>query len=97
MVEPPDALMPVLDAVRDATASVGSDGHTDTDPWRPHISVAYSHMERPAAPIIAALGRSLPQTKITITSISLVSQTQVGHSWQWKPVAEVFLGGVKAG
>jgi 2'-5' RNA ligase len=93
LVEPPDALTPVLDAVRDAATAAGCHGHTDTDPWRPHISIAYSHTDDPAAPIIAALGRSLPQTQITIKSISLVSQTQVGHSWQWKPVVEVLLGG----
>ena len=95
MIEPHDALTPVLDAVRDATTAVGCQGHTDTDPWLPHISVAYSHTDGPAAPIIDALGRSLPQTRITIKSISLVSQTQVGRSWQWKPVAEVFLGGAE--
>jgi 2'-5' RNA ligase len=93
LVEPPGALTPVLGAVRDATTAAGCHGHTDTDPWIPHISVAYSHADGPAAPIIAALGHSLPQTQITVKSISLVSQTQVGRSWQWKPVAEVFLGG----
>jgi 2'-5' RNA ligase len=94
LIEPQDALTPVLDAVRDATVAAGYQGHTDTDPWRPHISAIYSHADGPAAPIITALGRSLPQTQITIKSISLVSQTQVGHSWQWKPVAEVLLGDV---
>ena len=47
----------------------------------------------PTAPIIAALGRWLPQTEIMIRSVSLVSQTQVGQSWQWRPVAEVPLAG----
>src|SRR5262249_50518637 len=78
-VEPPGALLPVLDAVRDATAAAGCEGHTDTDPWLPHISVAYSHATIPAAPIIAALGRWLPKTEIMIRSISLVSQLQVGR------------------
>jgi 2'-5' RNA ligase len=92
-VEPPGALTPVLDAVRDATHAAGCEGHTDTDPWLPHISIAYSNTTTPAAPIIAALGRRLPQTEITIRSICLVSQTQVGRSWQWQPVAEVHLTG----
>ena len=91
LVEPANALYPVLNAVRDATSSAGIDGHTDTEPWRPHVSVAYSHATGPAAPIIEAVGRSLPETEITIKSVSLVSQTQVGRSWQWKPVAEVLL------
>lgn len=93
LVEPGGALDPVLDAVRTATKAAGYEGHTDTDPWRPHISVAYSHATGPAAPIIAALGRSLPETKIMIRSVSLVSQTQVNRSWQWQPVTEVFLAG----
>jgi 2'-5' RNA ligase len=93
VVEPFGALDPVLDAVRTATSTAGQHGHTDTNPWIPHISVAYSHATGPAAPVIAALGRSLPETKITIRSVSLVSQTQVGRSWQWEPVAEVPLAG----
>jgi 2'-5' RNA ligase len=93
LVEPLGALDPVLDAVRSATTTAGYEGHTDTDPWKPHISVAYSHATGPAAPIIAALGRTLPETKITIRTISLVSQTQVGRSWQWEPIAEVCLTG----
>jgi 2'-5' RNA ligase len=92
-VEPLDALSPILDAVRGATRATGCEGHTDTNPWLPHISVAYSNTTMPAAPIIAALGRWLPKTEITIRSINLVSQTQVGRSWQWRPVAEVHLTG----
>src|SRR5260370_2206864 len=55
LVEPPGALNPVLDAVRDATNGARCEGHTDTDPWIPHISVAYSHACGPAAPLIEAL------------------------------------------
>lgn len=96
MVEPLDALKPVLDAVREATEAAGCRGHIDTDPWMPHISVAYSHADGPAAPIIDALGLSLPRTEVRIESISLVSQTQVGRSWQWQPLAEVRLTGDQA-
>jgi hypothetical protein len=91
--EPTGTLSPVLDAVRKATRAAGCQGHTDTDPWLPHISIAYSNASIPTAPIISALGRWLPRIDITIRSVSLVSQTQVGRSWQWRPVAEVFLAG----
>src|SRR5271155_664874 len=87
--EPPGTLNPVLDAVREATRTAGCQGHTDTDPWVPHISIAYSNASIPTAPVISALGRWLPRIEITIRSISLVSQTQVGQSWQWRPVAEI--------
>jgi hypothetical protein len=86
-------LNPVLHAVRAASDSVGCEGHTDTNPWLPHISVAYSNGISPGAPIVAALGRRLPPVQVTIKSVSLLVQTQVGRSWQWRPVAEVpFVG-----
>ncbi len=96
-VEPLDVLEPVLDAVRTATRSAGCEGHTDTDPWFPHISVAYSNRSAPAAPIIAALGRRLPEVQVSIRSVSLVAQTQAGRSWQWRSVAEVPLTGQPVG
>jgi hypothetical protein len=54
--------------------------------------VAYGNGSFPAAPVIDALGPRLPETRITIRSASLVAQTQVGHSWQWQPVAEAEFG-----
>lgn len=94
-LEPLGALDPVLDAVRAATRAAGHEGVTDTDPWIPHISVAYSHASGPAAPVIEALGRWLPKTEITVRSISLVAQTQVGRSWQWRQTADFQLSGNK--
>jgi hypothetical protein len=47
----------------------------------------------PTAPVIEALGRRLPPAEVTIGSVSLVAQTQVGRSWQWRPIAEVRLTG----
>jgi 2'-5' RNA ligase len=93
IVEPPGALDPILSAVREATNAAGYEGHADIDPWIPHISVAYSHADGPAQPIIDALGRWVPKTELTIKSISLAAQTQVGRSWQWEPIAEVYLTG----
>ncbi len=95
-IEPFGALDPVLDAVRAATRSAGCDGHTDTDPWLPHVSVAYSNTTGPAAPIIAALGRRLPRIDVDLASVSLVAQTQMGHTWQWRIVAEVPFSGQPA-
>jgi 2'-5' RNA ligase len=92
-LEPLGALDPVLDAVRAATTAAGCEGQLDTDPWIPHISVAYSHASGPAAPVIEAVGRWLPKTEITVRSISLVAQTQVGRSWQWRQIDEVQFSG----
>ncbi len=96
-IEPLGALGPVLDAVRTATRTAGCEGHTDTDPWVPHISIAYSNCSGLAAPIIAALGRRLPEVQVIIRSVSLVAQTQVGRTWQWRSVAEVPLAGQPVG
>jgi 2'-5' RNA ligase len=92
-VEPLGALDPVLDAVRAAAVVAGCDGHTATDPWVPHVSVAYSSGTGPAAPVIEALGTRLPGVEAALRTVSLVAQTQVGHSWQWRPVAEVPFAG----
>lgn len=92
-VEPWGALDPVLDAVRSAAALARCEGHTATDPWVPHVSVAYSSGTSPAAPVVQALGTRLTEVEATLRTVSLVAQTQVGHSWQWRPVAEVPFGG----
>jgi len=96
-VEPSGALDPVLHALAAAARAAGCAAMPDTDPWLPHVTVAYSNSAGPAAPAIAALGRRLPETTVTIRSASLVAQTQVGHTWQWRPVAEVHLGSPAAG
>jgi 2'-5' RNA ligase len=92
-IEPLGALDPVLHAVQAATRSIGCDGHTDTNPWVPHVSVAYSNSSGPVGPVIAALGRRLPMLDVAIRSVSLVAQTQVGHTWQWRPIAEIPFAG----
>ena len=69
----------------------GCQDRGDADIWLPHISIAYNCASGPAAPIVAALGRRLPEIAITIRSVSLVAQTQVERSWQWRPVTEIGL------
>jgi len=92
-VRPGGALDPVLGAVQDATlAATGHHGVVEHQPWTPHVTVAYGNASRPAAPIIAALGRQLPPRELTIRTVSLVAQKQVGHIWQWRSLAEVPLG-----
>jgi 2'-5' RNA ligase len=79
------ALRVVQDATRLAT---GRDGRLYHEPWVPHITVAYSNMVRPAAPVIEALGRELPRRDVAISSISLISQAPE-HLWTWHLVADV--------
>ncbi|WP_204287589.1 2'-5' RNA ligase family protein [Microbispora amethystogenes] len=87
---PAEALAPMLDAARSATRNAtGRDGALGTDPWTPHVTIAYSSAEQPAAPVIAALGRHLPDCKVTIDRMSLVVQDGPEYLWAWRPLAEV--------
>jgi hypothetical protein len=60
--------------------------------WIPHVTVAYSTSVQPGGPIIAALGRELPECKITISSVSLIAQQGAERLWEWRPVADIQLG-----
>jgi 2'-5' RNA ligase len=89
---PHEALEPVLRVVQEATRlATGRDGRLYHEPWVPHITVAYSNMARPAAPVIEALGRELPRRDVAINSISLISQAPE-QLWTWHPVTDVQFG-----
>ena len=89
---PHEALEPVLRIVQEATRlATGRDGRLYHEPWVPHITVAYSNMTRPAAPLIEALGRELPRRDVAISSISLISQAPE-HLWTWHLVTDVQFG-----
>ena len=79
---------PVIEAVRTATRHAGSSTALYHDPWRPHITLAYSNATRPAAPVIQALGQSLPARQVTIRSVSLVTQSP-GQRWTWDLIADL--------
>ena len=81
-----DALRPVLDAARTATRDVtGADGSAeDSAGWLPHMTIAYSTGEQPAAPVIAELGRTLPGCEVTIDQLSLVVQNGPEWLWDWR-------------
>jgi 2'-5' RNA ligase len=92
--QPAEALLPVLEAVRDATQEVtGHPGRTGSKlPWTPHITIAYSTTRQPAEPIITALGQSLPERKVQISTVSVVNQRGPERSWDWHAEATVRFG-----
>lgn len=91
-VGPPGALDPVLQSARQATcAASGRCGQLHSDPWTPHITLAYSNAAGSAGPVIDALGRALPNRKATVTAVSLISQAP-GQLWTWDLVNEVPFG-----
>jgi 2'-5' RNA ligase len=90
--QPPEALEPALRAVQQATRiATGHDGKLHHEPWTPHITLAYGNSASPAAPVIEALGRELPRQRVTISSISLISQAPE-QLWTWRLVTEVPFG-----
>ena len=90
-VRPPEALLPVLEAAREATHEVtGIPGRAGSKlPWTPHVTIAYSTAHQPIGPIIDALGQSLPEHKVQIRALSLVNQRGPERNWDWQPKATV--------
>ena len=83
---PADALMPVLEAAREATRQVtGNPGRSGSKlaSWTPHVTIAYSTARQPAGPIINALGMALPERDVMITAVSLVNQRGAERDWNW--------------
>jgi hypothetical protein len=94
-MSPASALTPIFQAAQAATLEVtGTPGVTSTagPSWHPHVTLCYSTTRKPAAPIIAALGQTLPTREVTIDKLSLVIQHGPALSWDWRPVGTVHLG-----
>jgi 2'-5' RNA ligase len=90
--QPPDALEPVLHAVREATRiATGREGELHYEPWTPHVTLAYANAARPAGPVIEALGREVSPQRVSISSVSLVSQAP-DQMWASRLVAQVPFG-----
>ena len=92
--EPPDALLPILQATREATMKVtGTTGRPGNKlPWVPHITICYSQSRQPAAPIIEALCNGLPQRATAISAVSLVDQRGPERQWDWQPLTTIQVG-----
>jgi 2'-5' RNA ligase len=92
-VGPDGALAGVAAAVRQAARdTLALPGAAPDAPWIPHVTVAYSTLDQPADPIIAALGRELPGGEITVEVASLVAQHGPERAWDWRLLARVPLG-----
>jgi 2'-5' RNA ligase len=87
-VGPGGVLDPVREAIAAAAAAAGLAPAAGA-PWAPHVSVAYSTVDQPDDPVIAALGRELPAGQITIDSVTLVAQHGPERDWAWQPLAAI--------
>jgi 2'-5' RNA ligase len=95
-VSPASALAPILAAAHAATRGVpGADAAEDDreEEWAPHLTLCYSTTEQPAAPVIAALGKTLSAREVTIREMSLVVQQGPEPLWNWRIAAEGFPAG----
>lgn len=93
-VEPVEPLRRLRDLVLTATATTVGDVDTlSSSAWTPHMTVAYSTAGQAAAPIISALGKSVPEQHFLLDSLSLVVQWGPERTWNWEQVSAVELGG----
>lgn len=94
-VEPVEPLRRLRDVVLGASAAtVGDLGALPSSAWVPHMTVAYSTVGQAAAPIIGALGDSVPEERFLLDSLSLVVQWGPERTWNWAPISDVRLGKV---
>ncbi len=93
-VTPAETLQPIHDAAVQATQQATGTPDTGTDPpsWIPHITICYSTADRPAQPLIDALGLQLPSCDIQVSALSLVIQHGPERTWDWSIIDTIHLG-----
>jgi hypothetical protein len=90
-----NALYPVRKSIRAAIAEVrGAANVPEAEQWNPHISLAYSSSDGPAAPYVKALQTvAHSPTDLTITAVHLIELSRDTHLYQWVTKAEIPLAG----
>jgi 2'-5' RNA ligase len=92
-IRPARALDPVREAIRaSVAASVRVHQLADEPQWTPHISIAYSNSDGPAAPVIAALGDQRESRPLRVGQVHLVEQVRGDRSYHWEQRVVVRLG-----
>jgi 2'-5' RNA ligase len=86
--QPADDIRAVRSAVRDAIAAVlgesGLEGAEKLTSYRPHVSVAYSNMDQPPAPILEALSRiDPPPVTVTLRHVDLLAFHRDHRMYEW--------------
>ena len=83
---------PVMDLrVRLGNANPPCDKLTSTNPFLPHISIAYSNQIKPAGPVISGVAdaRNAPQERINVNDVALVEVRRHGRSYKWSTVERI--------
>src|SRR5258708_23575178 len=86
-----EALYPVRTSIRTAIAEVrGPAKVPQAEQWNPHISLAYSNGNGPAAPYIEALQTvTRPPVDLAISTVHLIELSRDTHLYQWLTKAEI--------
>ena len=90
---PGEPVAAVRSAIRAAIGDVWPEVPERGDGFGPHISIAYSSSDGPAAPVLAAIG-SVPSAPATarITHADLILLNRDHRMYEWESVASVQLG-----
>lgn len=92
-VEPDGPVRAVRDAIRSAIGDVLGEVPEKADGFTPHVSVAYSSGDGPAAPIAEALaGLEVPTATARITSAELIVLHRDRQMYEWETFARAPLG-----
>lgn len=92
-VQPADPVRRLRDTVRAAIGDVLADVPGDPDRFTPHVSLAYSNAEGPAAPYAAAIAdAAVEPAKALVTHADLIRINRDHRMYEWVTVAQVPLG-----
>ncbi|MFJ6729974.1 2'-5' RNA ligase family protein [Streptomyces sp. NPDC091281] len=92
-VHPDGPVRAVRDAIRAAIGDVVQDVPEKAEGFTPHVSVAYSAGDGPAAPVAAALSGTNPApAQSRITSAELIVIHRDNRMYEWETYARVPLG-----
>jgi 2'-5' RNA ligase len=91
--EPGEALTAVRAALRAAILDVWAPSRlTEAETWTPHVTVAYSKSDGPAAPYHAALEDISGTVHAQITAIQLIILGRDDHIYEWSVYAAAAIG-----
>ncbi|MEU4109427.1 2'-5' RNA ligase family protein [Streptomyces sp. NPDC027717] len=92
-VHPASAVPQVRDAIRGAIGDVLNDVPENATGFRPHVSVAYSASDSPAAPVEEALAvREFTPARARATNAELIVIHRDHEMYEWETFASVPLG-----
>lgn len=92
-VQPPEPVHQVRNAIRQGIAEVLTEVPEREEGFTPHVSLAYSNSDRPAAGIAQKLNSiDIPPATALISSVQLIVIHRDNKMYEWQTCADVKLG-----